>query len=149
MKIGQDSILGLFFAITGIVALWISIQYPLGTAGRMGPGFFPVGVSGLLVLTGIGVLVRSISSPGELLSAVKWKAVVMVPAAAVAFGLAIEPLGFFFAVLLLLVLCAATSVKFRLEWKSALGALVFATLCTTLFIQLIGLPIPVLGTLFK
>ncbi len=146
MRIGQDSILGLFFAVTGCIALWISVQYPFGTAGRMGPGYFPVIVSSLLVLTGIGVLVRSIAASGDAFPEINWKALIMVPAAVVVFGLAIEPLGFLPAVLLLLVLSAATSIKFKLDWKAAVGALVFAGLCTVLFIQLIGLPIPVLGT---
>ncbi len=146
MKISRDSILGLFFAVTGCVVLGIAVQYPFGTAGRMGPGFFPVIVSGLLVATGIGVLVRSVSGSVEVLSAINWKALIMVPAAIVVFGSAIEPLGFLPAVLLLLVLCAVTSVKFHIEWKSAVGALAFTGLCTVLFIELIGLPIPVLGT---
>ncbi len=146
MKIGQDSILGLFFAVTGCVALWIAIRYPLGTAGRMGPGYFPVIISSLLVVTGICVIIRSISASGEGFPAINWKGLTMVPAAVVVFGLAIEPLGFLPAVLLLLVLCAATSVKFRLDWKASAGALAFAGLCTILFVELIGLPMPVLGT---
>jgi len=146
MKIGQDSILGLFFAITGCIALWIAIQYPFGTAGRMGPGYFPVIISSLLVVTGIGVVIRSISVSGDAFPAINWKALIMVPAAVVVFGLAIEPLGFLPAVLLLLVLSAATSVKFRFDWKASAGALIFAGLCTVLFVKLIGLPMPVLGT---
>jgi putative tricarboxylic transport membrane protein len=146
MKIGQDSILGLFFAVIGCIALWIAIQYPFGTAGRMGPGYFPVIVSSLLALTGIGVLVRSIYASGDALAAINWKALVLVPAAVVVFGLAVEPLGFLPGVLLLLVLSAATSVKFRLDWKAAAGALVFSGVCTVLFVKLIGLPMPVLGT---
>jgi len=146
MKIGQDSILGLFFAVTGCVALWIAIQYPFGTAGRMGPGYFPVIISSLLIVTGICVVIRSISTSGDAFPAINLKALFMVPAAVVVFGLAIEPLGFLPAVLLLLVLSAATSVKFRFDWKASVGALVFSGLCTVLFVKLIGLPIPVLGT---
>jgi putative tricarboxylic transport membrane protein len=146
MKIGQDSVLGLFFAVTGCIAFWIAIQYPFGTAGRMGPGYFPIIISGLLVVTGIGVLIRSISTPGETFPAINWKALLLVPAAVVVFGLTIEPLGFLPAVLLLLVLTAATSVKFRLDLKASAGALVFAGFCTVLFVKLIGLPMPVLGT---
>jgi putative tricarboxylic transport membrane protein len=146
MKIGQDSILGFFFTITGSIALWIAIQYPLGTAGRMGPGYFPVIISGLLVATGIFVMIRSISIQGDALPVVRWKALTLVPAAIVVFGLAIEPLGLLPAVFLLLVLSGATSVKFKLDWRAFAGALVFAGLCAVLFVELIGLPMPVLGT---
>ncbi|EUB99754.1 hypothetical protein PMI07_006035 [Rhizobium sp. CF080] len=146
MKIGQDSILGLFFAVIGSIALWIAIQYPFGTAGRMGPGYFPVIISSLLVLTGICVLIRSMSMSGDPFPAIRWKALTLVPAAIVVFGLAVEPLGLLPAVFLLLVLSAATSVKFRLDWKAFAGALIFAGLCAVLFVELIGLPMPVLGT---
>lgn len=145
MKIRQDSVLGLFFAITGCIALLIALKYPFGTTSRMGPGFFPVVISTLLVATGIGILIRSISASCDPFPAITWKPLVMIPAAIIVFGVAIEPLGFLPAVLLLLVLSAATSVKFRLDWKTSAGALLFAGLCTVLFVELIGLPMPVLG----
>ncbi|MGW9229790.1 tripartite tricarboxylate transporter TctB family protein [Pseudorhizobium sp. NPDC055634] len=146
MKIGQDSLLGFFFTLTGCVAFAIAIQYPFGTSGRMGPGYFPVIVAGLLVLTGIAVLVRSMSSSGEELQAVRWKPMLLVPGAIVVFALAVEPLGLLVAVVLLLVLSAATSIKFRLDPKALVGSVVFAGVCCILFVQLIGLPMPILGT---
>lgn len=146
MKIGQDSILGLFFALTGCAALWIALQYPFGTASRMGPGYFPVVISSLLIVTGVFVLVRSAINTMEPLQGVRWKPLILVPVAVIAFGLAIEPLGLPLAILLLLMLSGVASIKFRLDWKAILGALVFSGLCTTMFVRLIGLPMPVLGT---
>ena len=143
MKIGQDRLLGLFLTLTGCIALSIAVQYPLGTSGRMGPGYFPTIISGLLALTGMAVIVRSIAASGAAIPAVRWKPLLLVPAAVVAFALTVEPLGLFPAVLLLLVLSAATSVRFRLDWKALAGALVFAGVCCLLFVQLIGLPMPV------
>jgi putative tricarboxylic transport membrane protein len=145
MKISQDSVLGLFFALTGCIALWIALQYPFGTAGRMGPGYFPVIIAGLLVATGIFVLIRSVAAATDPLPGFRWKPLLMVPAAIFIFGLAIEPLGLLPAVFLLLVVSAMTSVKFRLDWKAFAGALAFSGLCAALFVELIGLPMPVFG----
>lgn len=36
-----------------------SLHYPLGTFSRMGPGMFPLLVSGLLLLLGVAILARS------------------------------------------------------------------------------------------
>lgn len=146
MKIVQDTLLGLFFTLTGGVALSMAWQYPFGTSGRMGPGYFPVIVSGLLVVTGICVIVRSMATSGESFAQIRWKPLLLVPGAVLAFGLAVEPLGLFAAVLLLLVISAVTSSKFRWTWKPLAGALLFAGLCCLLFVRLIGLPMPLFGT---
>jgi putative tricarboxylic transport membrane protein len=146
MKIVQDTLLGFFFTVTGGVALLMAWQYPFGTAGRMGPGYFPVIVSGLLLVTGVCVIIRSMAASGDSLAQIRWKPLLLVPGAVIAFGLAVEPLGLFVAILLLLVISAVTSSKFRWTWKALAGALAFAGLCCLLFVQLIGLPMPLVGT---
>ncbi|WP_416798663.1 tripartite tricarboxylate transporter TctB family protein [Ciceribacter azotifigens] len=146
MKVVQDTLLGFFFTLTGCVALSMAWQYPFGTSGRMGPGYFPVIVSGLLVVTGIGVIIRSMAASGDTVAQVRWKPLLLVPGSVVVFGLAVEPLGLFAAVLLMLVISAATSSKFRWNWTALAGALLFAGLCCLLFVQLIGLPMPLVGT---
>ncbi|MDQ0134252.1 hypothetical protein J2T08_002170 [Neorhizobium galegae] len=146
MKLSQDVLLGLFFVVFGVVSVSIAMSYPFGTSGRMGPGYFPVIISSLLVLTGLLVLFRAQLVQPEMLPAIRWKPLLLVPGAVVIFGLAVETLGLPLAILLLTILSAATSIKFHIGWKAVAGSLAFAALCSVIFIELLGLPIPMVGS---
>ena len=146
MKLSQDVLLGLFFVVFGVVSVSIAMSYPFGTSGRMGPGYFPVIISSLLVLTGLLVLFRAQLVQPEILPAIRWKPLLLVPGAVVIFGLAVETLGLPLAILLLTILSAATSIKFHIGWKAVAGSLAFAALCSVIFIELLGLPIPMVGS---
>lgn len=146
MKATQDAALGAFFTAIGIVAGAIAITYPIGTPGRMGPGFFPVIVSVLMTLTGMAVLLRAHRTGSPAIEATTWRPVVIVPLMVVAFGLLIDRLGLPLAVLILVVGTAAASVKFEISWKAAAGAAAFSAICALLFVKLLGLPIPLAGS---
>lgn len=145
MKLSQDVALGLFFVVIGTTAGLIALSYPFGTASRMGPGFFPVIIAALLTLTGIGALVRAHLASSPALEEIRWRPVIIVPAAIVVFGLLIEKLGLPLVVLLLVLGAATASVKFELSWKATLGAAAFSAVCAFVFVELLGLPIPLVG----
>lgn len=146
MKLGQDVTLGLIFAATGATAGAIAVGYPMGTSGRMGPGYFPVIISALLVLVGIVLLVRSRHDTSEAIRSLPWKPLLIVPGAILLFGLLAEGLGLPLDVLLLTIGCAAASHRFRLTWQAVAGAVAFSAFCTVVFVRLLGLPFPVVGT---
>jgi putative tricarboxylic transport membrane protein len=146
MKASQDATLGVFLAAIGIVAGAIALTYPLGTPSRMGPGFFPLIISGLLTLTGVAALVRARRAGSPPVDAVTWRPVFIVPVMVVLFGLLIERLGLPLAVFMLVVGTAAASVKFEIGWKAAAGAAVFSAICALVFVKLLGLPIPLAGS---
>lgn len=146
MKVTQDVVQGGLFAAIGIIALVMALDYPLGTPGRMGPGFFPVAISGLLALTGIAILVRAGLGSSEVIRVTRWLPLAVVPVSIVLFGFMLDKLGLPLAVLLLCVGSATASVRFRLEWKAMAGAVAFSVACAILFITLLGLPIPIIGS---
>lgn len=146
MKPTQDAVQGGLFVAIGISALLIALDYPLGTPGRMGAGFFPVVISALLTLTGIAILARARFGSSEVISVTRWPPLVIVPGAIVVFGLLLDKLGLPLAVLLLCVGAATASVRFRLSWKAVAGAVAFSIVCGILFVWLLGLPIPVIGS---
>jgi putative tricarboxylic transport membrane protein len=71
----------------------ISANYPLGTASRMGPGFFPLIVSALLGGIGAILIVRSFLVETETVGVINLKPLVLVLASTLFFGVAIEDLG--------------------------------------------------------
>ena len=146
MKLTQDVVQGGLFLAIGVVALLMGLEYPLGTPGRMGPGFFPIIISALLSLTGIGILLRARLGTSEVISVTRWLPFFIVAVAIVLFGFLLDKLGLPLAVLLLCIGAATASVRFQLSWKAIAGAAVFSIVCGILFVTLLGLPIPLVGS---
>ncbi|MFF7709059.1 tripartite tricarboxylate transporter TctB family protein [Pseudomonas sp. NPDC007930] len=55
---------GLFFIAIGLSALYIGQVYPMGSAARMGPGYFPALLAFLLVGLGLAIAVRACRREG-------------------------------------------------------------------------------------
>jgi putative tricarboxylic transport membrane protein len=51
---------GLFFLGVGALGIFMAPGYPMGSALRMGPGYFPVVLSSLLILFGIYCLLQGL-----------------------------------------------------------------------------------------
>ncbi|MBS7705021.1 tripartite tricarboxylate transporter TctB family protein [Chelatococcus asaccharovorans] len=149
MKISQDTALGTLFVAIGVAALLMALQYPMGTANRMGPGYFPLIVSALLSLIGAAIILRGRLGDAKLIEAIRWKPLAMVSAALVAFGLLIEGLGLPLAVFVLILGAALASDRFGWSGKATLGAAVFAGVCGLVFVRFLGLPIPMAGAWLK
>lgn len=146
VNIRQDTILGSFFIIIGVTAFLMALQYPFGTTSRMGPGYFPVLISVLLSFTGLAILVRGRIRETALLEAGRLKPLAIVLVAVVIFGFFIDKLGMPLSIFALLLVAATASVKFALSWKATVGAAAFSALCGLIFVRLLGLPIPMIGT---
>ena len=148
MKISQDTALGGLFLAVGAAALVLALDYPFGTPSRMGPGFFPVIVASLLGLTGIGILARGRLAGSLAIQSGRWKPLIIVPFTVALFGFLVESLGLPLAVMMLVVGTATASVSFKLSWKATAGAAAFSAGCALVFVELLGLPIPIVGTWF-
>src|SRR5262245_34992762 len=103
----RDVLAGLLFIAVAALGLWLSRDYPIGTALRMGTGYVPRLLCWLLFGLGVVVLVqglreaqdaRALSSGG--VSALR--PLVFVTASLVIFGLGIERLGLGSSILLLI-----------------------------------------------
>ena len=69
-------------------------RYQLGTAFRMGPGYFPLVLGGCLVLLGVLVVVEGLRGRGEGRDRrVPWRAIVLILGAIIFFGVTVRGLG--------------------------------------------------------
>lgn len=139
--ITQDRLAGLLFALIGAGILVEAQNYALGTTLRMGPGFFPTAVGGLLVLIGTLLVVKSAWDPGPRIEPLAWWPALVVLAAIVVFALTLERLGLIVAVVLLV---GFTSLAMReVRWLGvAVLAVALAALSAGLFRWLLGLRLP-------
>lgn len=128
----QDAVSGLMFLA---VAVYVSVStlmgLDIGNLDQMGPGFFPLALSVVLGL--IGVLVLLSAEPDEDdLPPVNWRAVTLIGAAPVAFGLTVRSLGLLPALLISVALATLSSSRIR-PLQAVLVILGVTAFCIALF----------------
>jgi Tripartite tricarboxylate transporter TctB family len=135
---------GLLFGGFGLfVAVYAATHYSIGSATRMGPGYFPTCIGALVALLGAVVLILSLRFDGPRLPRLQLRPALLILAASVAFGYLLKPLGLVLASVVLVVVSAAGGHEFR--WREALllaGAL--AAFAIGVFVYGLGLPFPLL-----
>jgi hypothetical protein len=135
----RDFFAGLLFIAFGIAAIAIGSGYPMGTAARMGPGYFPRGLGVLLVVLGAIIALRALRLRGEPLAFGRPRPMLIVLGSVVLFGLLGQQLGLFLGGVMLIVAASAASAEFR--WREALAAgIVLAAGAVLVFIVGIGVP---------
>ena len=134
---------GCLFAGFGLAAIVIGASYPVGTAARMGPGYFPRGLGMILVALGAILIIKSLRSKGARIAIKDVRPLLIVLGSVVLFGLTVVPLGLVLSTILLIVAASTASHEFR--WKEAvIFAIAMTAFCIVLFKVLLGLPIPIL-----
>ncbi len=133
----------LFLGVGGAVVL-LARNYQLGTALKMGPGYFPTALGGLLAMVGLIAIARSFIRPGMAIEPFHWRLLVMILGATLLFGVLVRHAGLIAAVTVLVMMAAAASVYFR--WRVAIaltvGLIIFSVI---VFVKALGLPIPLIG----
>ncbi|GGE42780.1 membrane protein [Agaricicola taiwanensis] len=130
--------LGLFFGIYAYVDLNI------GSAFRMGPGFFPVVLSGLLILIGIIVVLQSLNAEHPLMTPIAWRGLFFILLSPIVFGLTIRALGFVPAVVLVCGISAFASHRMGVL-KAAIITVCMTLFCIGVFYYALGLPVRLFG----
>ncbi|MES2025943.1 MAG: tripartite tricarboxylate transporter TctB family protein [Pseudomonadota bacterium] len=143
----KDFWTGIIFLFIGLAAVIIGRDYNMGTAGKMGPAYFPTILGGLLALIGLAAVVRSFFREGEAISKFAIKETILILAGVLLFGFLIRGAGLVVAVFAIIMFSAYASTKFK--WVPALmlavGAAVFSVV---VFVELLGLPIAIFGPWF-
>ncbi len=142
----KDFWTGLIYIAFGGAAGWIGSAYNMGTAGRMGPGYFPKVLAGMLIVLGLISLGRSFVSKGEPISRIAFKPLVLVLLACASFGFLVNRAGLIVALAALVLVSAAGSREFKLDWMALGGLVLLITFCSLVFVKGLGIPMPLLGT---
>jgi Tripartite tricarboxylate transporter TctB family len=138
----QDSVAGLMFIAWGVAALWIARDYPVGTALRMGPGYFPAMLSWCLIVFGAGIALKGAAVEGEGLERWYFKPLAAVCFSFLAFALLIERAGLPAATIVSMVVGAMGGPEFRWREQIILSVL-FAVASVGVFIYALGLPMDI------
>jgi hypothetical protein len=138
---------GTIFIGVGLAAVLIGRDYSMGTAGRMGPAYFPTILGALLALIGAIAVVRSMLTHGEGVARFTLKGLALVLGATVLFGVFVRSAGLPIAIILMVLMSGLASVKFKLV-PFVLVAIGMTVFCSLVFVKGLGLPMPLLGSWF-
>jgi hypothetical protein len=141
----KDFWAGLLFALVGLAAIVLGSRYNLGTAARMGPGYFPRILGILLMALGSIIALRALRADGPAIPPWRWWSTGVVLGSVVLFGLIVNTVGLALSTVILIVLASSASSEFR--WKEALVSGVFlAALAVAVFIIGLKLQLPIWPT---
>jgi hypothetical protein len=143
-RTNKDLWAGLMYIVLGAAGIWIARDYPFGSALRMGPGYFPTVLGGIMIAMGIYVLALGLRKHHEKIKG-NWslRALLVLPIAMVVFGILMEHAGFLPAMAALVPVSALAGREFK--WKEVVPLTVGLTIvCTAGFIYGLGLPYPLI-----
>jgi putative tricarboxylic transport membrane protein len=133
---------GIMFLAFAAAALLTAHGYSLGSAGKMGPGYFPTMLGYALVLVGVILVARSFTLPGETVARIHPVPLMTIALGVVLFGVLVEPLGLVIAVMVAtLMACLAGGQKRPLEIAALCVAM--AVFSVGLFVLALRLPLQI------
>ena len=140
----RDVWAGVMLIVTGVAAIFIARDYAFGTALRMGPGWFPSVLGGMLTLFGLYLVCAGLRRNEKIEGNWSLRALIMLPLALALFGMLMDRAGFVPALMVLVVGSSAAGGEFNLLEALALsvGLTAFAVV---LFIWGLGLPYPLIA----
>jgi hypothetical protein len=134
----QDFWSGVMFILLGLGFAWKATSYSMGTAARMGPGYFPHWLGIIMAILGAVVLLGSLRPKAEKTEVAHFdfKILAIIISAIVLFGLLLRPMGLIFAV--------SSFASHEHSWKVTIANAAFLTLlCWLSFVKGLKLVFPI------
>ena len=135
----KDFWAGLMFIGFGVLAIYVSRSYPMGSLVSMGPGYFPTWLGVIMIVIGAFTAGRAYRAEGARVERWGWRPLLWLSAAFAAFGLLIEKGGFVAALLSLIV---ASSLAGRDTRLLELAILVVLLISGSVGLFIYGLELP-------
>lgn len=144
LRNAKDFWSGIIFILFGVAAVVIGRNYAMGTAGKMGPAYFPTILGGLLAIIGAISVARSMYRASDAVEKIAVKELFIVLLATIMFSVMVRGMGLLPAVLVLVMVSGYASVRFKVApfFAVAVGLAVFSVL---VFVKGLGLPMLMFG----
>ena len=143
IKNQEDFWAGLMFIGFGVLAIVVARDYPMGSAMRMGPGYFPTWLGGIMILLGLGLALRATRVAGIGIGPWGWRPLIVLSIAFLVYGLLMETfnVGFIPSLIAVIVVSSFAGREFRPVELALLTAVLVAG-AVGLFIYGLELPYP-------
>jgi len=141
VKSPQDFAAGIVFILIGAAGLIFGRDLAVGTAARMGPGYFPILLSFLIIAIGLFVSARGLTLEGPPIEQIHIRPIFFVLAAILVAGFVIQTVGLAITSIIVAVVAAYARREVNLVETIALGVGmgVFSVL---VFVYGLGQPLP-------
>ncbi len=138
----QDFWAGVMFIVFGGAAIFFARSYAFGSAAKMGPGYFPSVLGGILIALGLFTSLRGLVFAGQPVGRFNWKPLLYVLGSIMLFAFALQSLGLVVAIFALIVVSALGGHEFKLKEVLAL-ALILAVGSVAIFNYGLQLQFPI------
>ncbi len=134
---------GLMFIAFGLFAvIGALINYQVGTAVRMGPGYFPALLGGILAVLGVLTLLEAVVVEGPKVPTLHFRPLLLISIGLVIYGYSLKYVGLMIATALLVIISAAGGHEFK--WKEVLLlSAVLIAFSVLVFVKGLTLPFPI------
>lgn len=140
--LSKDFLSGLLFAAFGIWGLALGWDFRVGTASRMGPGYFPQLLSWGVIVIGVILMVRSLlNSRPNPVEGLGWRGFALIITAIVLFGLLAERIGMVLSLPILIGIGGAACLDSRRK-EVAISAVLLTAFAVAVFKYGLELPMP-------
>jgi hypothetical protein len=141
VKSPQDFGAGVVFVLIGLAGLYFGSELAFGTSARMGPGYFPVLLSYLIIVIGLIVGFRGVAAEGPPIEPVQLRPISFIIAAILVFGFLIESVGLALTALALTIFAAYARRQVNLTETILLGV-GLALFTVIVFVYVLGQALP-------
>lgn len=135
----KDFLAGLLMIVIGGIAFYMALDYPFGSALRMGPGYFPRVLAGIFIAFGIYVGLRGLRTGEKVEGVWGWKALALITVSFWAFGWLMDQVGLIPSLVVLFLVSALAGHEFKLK-EVIILATVMILFAYGVFIYGLGLP---------
>jgi len=143
IKSQEDFWAGLMFIGFGLLAVVVARDYPFGSTMRMGPGYFPTVLGGLMIIMGAIISMRSAWVTGEGIRRFGWRGLFFLSLAFATYGFLIDTMDVGFVLSIAAVVILSTMASREFNWVESLwlaALLIFGTV--VVFIWGLDMPYP-------
>ena len=135
---------GVMFIVIGLAFAWKSTEYSMGTAARMGPGYFPFWLGIIMAILGAIVFLSSLSKKAELtvIANFDFRSVAIISVSVLVFAFLLVPGGLILSMFVLVLISAVAAHDH--SWKTTiLNAIFLNVLCYLSFVVGLKLVFPI------
>lgn len=140
----KDFYTGLLFMLFGGAFTWGATRYTMGMAAKMGAGYFPFMLGGLLTVLGVIIFTRSLVSGSDdsRVGRIALKPAVLMFGSIAAFALLLRPAGLVVSIFAIILISSLASNESRFK-ETLISAVVLCASCLAMFVYGLNLQIPV------
>ena len=144
LRNNKDFLAGLMMISIGAIAFYMALDYPFGSAVRMGPGYFPRVLASILMAFGVVTMLKGLKRGEKVEGSWGWVQLAFILASLVVYGYVMDNFGMVPALVLMFFISARAGHEFKFK-EVAILSVVMTIFAILVFVKGLGLPYPLVA----